>query len=48
MMLEEIHPKSQDLAISVYKAVDTEALHSTLAYCNHLRQDEEMVNCCVL
>ncbi|XP_065894275.1 inositol 1,4,5-trisphosphate-gated calcium channel ITPR1-like isoform X2 [Dysidea avara] len=42
MMLEEIHPKSQDLAISVYKAVDTEALHSTLAYCNHLRQDEEM------
>ncbi|XP_065910466.1 inositol 1,4,5-trisphosphate-gated calcium channel ITPR1-like [Dysidea avara] len=39
MMLEETHPKSQDLAVSVHKTVDIEALHSTLAYFYYLRQD---------
>jgi len=44
-MLEETHPKSQDLAVSVYKAVDIEALHSTLAYFYGLKQDEKIVSC---
>jgi len=47
MMLEETHPRSQDLAVSVHKAVDIEALHSTLAYFYYLRQDATMVSICV-
>ena len=44
MMLEETHPKSQDLAVNVHKAVDIDALHSTLAYFYYLRKDEKMVS----
>ena len=47
MMLEEMHPRSQDLAVNVHKAVDIDALHSTLAYFYYLRQDEQMVRSCV-
>jgi len=44
MMLEETHPKSQDLAVNVHKAVDIEALHSTLAYFYYLRNNKKMVS----
>jgi len=46
-MLEETHPKSQDLAVSVYKAVDIEALHSTLAYFYYLTKDKKLVSCLI-
>ena len=44
MMCEETSPRTKDLVKNVFKAVDIDALHTTLAYFHRLSQDEDMVS----
>lgn len=44
MMCEETSPLTKDLVKNVFKAVDIDALHTSLAYFYRLSQDEYMVS----
>lgn len=46
IMCEETSPLTKDLVKNVFKAVDINTLHTSLAYFYKLSQDEEMVNQC--
>ena len=44
IMCEETSPLTKDLVIKVFKAVDVDALHTSLAYFYKLSQDKDMVS----
>jgi len=46
VICEETSPQTKDLVQNVFKAVDVDALHTSLAYFYRLSQDEEMVSLC--
>ena len=48
IMCEETSPLTKDLVKNIFKAVDVDTLHTSLAYFYKLSKDEEMVNQCFL
>ena len=44
MMCEETNPQTKSLVGNIFKAVDIDALHASVAYFCCLSQDEEMVS----
>ena len=44
IMCEETSPLTKDLVENVFKAVDVDALHTSMAYFYRLSQDEDMVS----
>ena len=44
VMCEETSPQTKDLVQNVFKAVDIDALHTSMAYFYKLSQDEDMVS----
>ena len=43
IMCEETSTQTKDLVKNIFKAVDVDTLHTSLAYFHKLSQDEEMV-----
>lgn len=44
MMCEETSPLTKDLVLNVFKAVDIDSLHFSLAYFYRLIQNEDLVS----
>lgn len=48
IMCEETSPLTKDLVTNVFKAVDVDTLHTSMAYFYRLSRDQEMVSQCFL